>query len=354
MLPRIERLRAILDEQRLDGVLIQSVENRTYLTGFTGTAGVAVISHREAMLLVDFRYVERAAEEARGFEIIRAERQLLETLAAVVKARGWKRLGFESETVAMKQYREYVERLAPAELVAVDGIDRIRWVKEPAELERIQAAVAVADAAFAHIQGYLHPGVVERDVATELACYMRRHGAEHEAFDAIVASGPQSSRPHAGASDRKMAGGDFVTLDFGARVHGYVSDCTRTLVLGPASARHREIYSIVLKALETALAGLKPGMTGREGDALARTVIADAGYGDAFGHGLGHGVGLAVHEGPVLSPRGDATLQPGMVVTVEPGVYLSGWGGVRIEDLVVITENGCQNLTRAPKEFRVL
>ncbi len=352
--PRIERLRAILDEQRLDGMLIQNPENRTYLTGFAGTAGVAIISRTETVLLVDFRYVERAAEEARGFEIVRAERQLIETLAAMVKARGWMRLGFESETVAMKQYREYVERLAPTELVAVDGIDRIRWVKESAELERIKAAVDVADAAFAHILAYVHPGAVERDVATELACYMRRHGAEGEAFDAIVASGPQSSRPHAGASDRAMTGGDFVTLDFGARVQGYVSDCTRTVVLGPASPRHREIYRIVLAAHETALAGLKPGMTGREGDALARAVIANAGYGDAFGHGLGHGVGLAVHEGPTLSPRGDATLRPGMVVTVEPGIYLSGWGGVRIEDLVVITESGCQSLTRAPKEFRVL
>lgn len=351
---RIERLRPILNEHGLDGMLIQKAENRTYLSGFTGSAGVAIISSTERVLIVDFRYVERAAEEALGFEVVRAPRQILDTLAALVKERGWRRLGFESDAVTVKQHREYVERLAPTELVAIDGIDRLRWVKEPAELDRIKTAASIADGAFAHIQAYLRPGVAERDVATELAFYMRRHGAEEEAFESIVASGPRSSQPHAGTSDRTMTRGDFVTLDFGARFRRYVSDCTRTIVLDPASPRHREIYAIVLQAHQTAMAGLKPGMTGREGDALARAVIASAGYGDAFGHGLGHGVGLAIHEGPTLSPREDATLQAGMVVTIEPGIYLSGWGGVRIEDLVVITEDGCQSLTQAPKELRVL
>ncbi len=351
---RIDRLGPILNEHGLDGMLIQKAENRTYLSGFTGSAGVAIISSTERVLIVDFRYVERAAEEAPGFEVVRAPRQIIDTLVALVKERGWRRLGFESDVVTVKQHREYVERLAPTELVAIDGIDRLRWVKEPAELDRIKTAVAIADGAFAHIQAYLRPGVAERDVATELAFYMRRHGAEEEAFESIVASGPRSSQPHAGTSDRMMTRGDFVTLDFGARFRRYVSDCTRTIVLDPVSPRHREIYTIVLQAHQTALAGLKPGMTGREGDALARAVIASAGYGDAFGHGLGHGVGLAIHEGPTLSPREDATLQAGMVVTIEPGIYLSGWGGVRIEDLVVITEGGCQSLTQAPKELRVL
>jgi len=348
-LSRIDRLRVVVREQGIEAILIQKPENRTYFSGFRGSAGIAIVSLSNAQLLVDFRYIDRAKEEARGFEVLKAERQLIETLATVVRERGWKRLGFESDTVTVKQHQEYVDRLAPVDLVAVDGVDRLRWVKEPEELERINAAVAIADAAFAHIQTHLRPGAVERDVATELAFFMRRRGAEEEAFDSIVASGPQSARPHAGATDRAMNRGDLVTLDFGARVQGYVSDCTRTVVLGPATPRQRQIYDLVLEAHQAALAGLKPGMTGREGDALARIVITKAGFGEAFGHGLGHGVGLAVHEGPTLSPREDATLQPGMVITVEPGIYLSGWGGVRIEDLAVITESGCQSLTKSPK-----
>jgi len=338
----------LLAEQGVDAVLVQKPENRTYVSGFTGSAGVALISPTESMLLVDFRYVERAREEAGGFEVIKAERQLIETLAQVVSARRWSKLGFESDTVTVKQHREYVDRLAPTELVALDNVDRMRWVKEPVELERIRAASAIADAGFANILTQLRPGITEHDAATELAFFIRRKGAD-EAFDFIVASGPHSSRPHAMMTERALAVGDFVTLDFGARYQGYISDCTRTVVLGSASARQREIYNVVLEAHQTAIAGLKPGMSGREGDALARAVITKAGYGEAFGHAVGHGVGLAIHEGPVLSARSDDVLQPGMVVTVEPGIYLEGWGGVRIEDMVVITEIGCQSLTNAPK-----
>lgn len=345
---RIGRVHALLAEQGLDAVMIQNLENRTYVSGFTGTAGVAVISPNERMLLVDFRYVERAGEEAPEFELIKADRQLIDTLVQVVTARQWPKLGFESDAVTVKQFREYEKRLAAVELVALEDVDRMRWVKEPIELEHIRAASAIADAGFAHVLPQLRPGVTERDVATELAFFMRRHGGD-EAFEFIVASGPHSSRPHAGTTDRGLAAGDFVTLDFGARYRGYISDCTRTVVVGAATERQRDIYNIVLDAHQAAIRGLKPGMTGREGDALARTVIAKAGYGDAFGHAVGHGVGLAVHEGPVLSARSDNVLQPGMVVTVEPGIYLQGWGGVRIEDMVVITENGCQSLTNAPK-----
>ncbi len=347
-------MRSILTEHRLDGIWIQKPENRTYMTGFTGSAGIAVITPHEAVLLADFRYVEQAAQEAPGFEVVKAERQIIDTLARVVKERVLTRIGFESDAVTYKEHREYTERLAPTELVPIDGVDRLRWVKEPEELSRIKKAVEIADGAFAHIQAHLRPGAVERDVATELEFYMRRHGAQKEAFESIVASGPRSSRPHGHASDRVMRRGEFVTLDFGAVYESYASDCTRTVVLGEASPRQREIYNIVLEAQRAASAGLKPGITGRDADALARAVIVGAGYGDAFGHGLGHGIGLALHEGPTLSPRGDATLEPGMVVTVEPGIYLAEWGGVRIEDVVVITDRGCQNLTAAPKDLRIL
>jgi Xaa-Pro aminopeptidase len=183
---------------------------------------------------------------------------------------------------------------------------------------------------------------------------MRRSGAEKEAFETIVASGPRSALPHGRASERVLQPGDSVTLDFGARYGGYVSDCTRTVVLGEPSPQHRQVYATVLAAQQAALGDIRPGMTGKAADAIARTVIADAGYGDAFGHALGHGVGLLVHEGPSLSPREEAVLAPGNVVTVEPGIYLPGWGGVRIEDLAVITDDGCRSLTRSPKELLAL
>jgi len=351
---RVDSLRALMDERGVEAMLIHKAENRRHLTGFTGSAGFALITARDALLLVDFRYVEQAGAEAPGFEVIRADRQFIDTLAEVVAVRGLSRIGFESDGLSYQQYDEFGRRLAPATLVPVDAVDRLRWVKDRDEIDRITRAVEIADRAFAHVRGMLRPGVVEREIALEMEFFMRRHGAEKEAFETIVASGPRSALPHGRAAGRTLQAGDFVTLDFGAVVAGYVSDCTRTVVLTEASAKHEEIYGIVLRAQQEALAGIKPGMTGREADAVARAVIADAGYGEAFGHGLGHGVGLAVHEGPTLSPREEATLAPGMVVTVEPGIYLPGWGGVRIEDLVVITPDGCRSLTRAPKELLVL
>ena len=356
---RLQRLRDWLDQQPVDAVLIVKAErlespNLRYLTGFTGSTGAALITPREAVLLVDFRYVEQARIEAPGFEVVQVPRQASEALAEAVRAREIRRLGFEADGLTVRQRDELARLLQPVEMVPVEGIDRLRWVKEPDELERIRRAAQVADAAFDHILGYLRPGATERDVATELEFFMRRHGAEREAFSSIVASGARSSLPHGRASDKPLGAGEFVTLDFGAVVDGYHSDCTRTVVLGSASDSQREIYDLVLRAQTAALQGLRPGLSGRDADALARQVIADAGHGEHFGHGLGHGVGLAIHEGPTLSPREEAVLEPGMVVTVEPGVYLPGWGGVRIEDLVVLTPDGCEVLTRAPKRLMEL
>jgi Xaa-Pro aminopeptidase len=351
---RIARLRNVMAQQQLDAMLVGKPENRRYLTGFTGTAGFVLVTAAEALLLVDFRYVEQARAQAPGFEVIRADRLYIDTLADVTSARTLARIGVEADHLTVKQHAEYGQRLAPASLVPVDGLDRLRWVKDDGEIARITKAVEIADAAFTHIRAFLRPGAVERDIAIELEFFMRRRGAEGEAFPSIVASGPRSALPHGRASDRVLEAGEFVTLDFGAVHEGYVSDCTRTVVLGESSRRHQEVYGIVRAAQQAALAGIKPGMTGREADALARTVIAEAGYGDAFGHGLGHGVGLAVHEGPSLSPREEAVLAPGHVVTVEPGIYLPGWGGVRIENLVVITEDGCRSLTRLPTDLLVV
>ena len=351
MISRLNRLRLLLAEHRLDAILVHNGENRTYLTGFTGSAGVAVVTARESLLLVDFRYVEQAAAEAPGWEVVKVPRQATEIMTEIVRGRELRRVGFESDGLTYKQYDELATALQPTELVPAAGVDRLRWVKDANELAHIRTAVAIADAGFAHVQGYLRPGIQEREVALELEFYMRRHGADKEAFDTIVASGVRSSLPHGRATEKVLAPGEFVTLDFGAVVRGYHSDCTRTMVLGDASPRQREIYDLVLIAQRAALAGIRPGIAARDADALARRMITEAGHGDHFGHGLGHGVGLAIHEGPTLSPREDATLEAGMVVTVEPGVYLPGWGGVRIEDLVVIGPEGCENLTTAPKHM---
>lgn len=348
---RVDRVRQLLTEQALDGVLIHKAENRTYVTGFTGSEGFVLVTQQAALLLVDFRYVEQAHTEAPAFEVIKAQREFTPSLVEVVRSRELRRLGFERDGVTYQQYQDVARALEPVELVPVDSVDRLRWVKDRDELARIRQAVAIGDAAFTHIQGFLRPGAVERAVAMELEFFMRRQGADKEAFDSVVASGPRSALPHGRASDRAMQRGDLVTVDFGAIYRGYASDCTRTVVLGEAAPRQREIYLLVLAALQTALGGIRPGMQGKEADALARTVIAEAGYGDAFGHSLGHGVGLAVHEGPRLSSRAEEMLEPGMVVTVEPGIYLPGWGGVRIEDLVVITEHGCEVLTHAAKDL---
>lgn len=351
---RIDGLRTFMAQQHVEAMLIGKAENRRHLTGFTGSAGFVLITASAALLLVDFRYVEQAAAQAPGFEVVKADRQFIDALAELVPARALSRIGFETDGLTYKQHDEFSKRLAPAALIPVDGVDRLRWVKDGEEIASINRAVEIADAAFAHIRSFLRPGTVERDIATEMEFFMRRHGAEKEAFETIVASGPRSALPHGRAAERVLGDGDFVTLDFGAIFQGYVSDCTRTVVLSEASPKHQDIYGIVLAAQQAALQGIKPGMSGKDADALARTIITQAGYGDAFGHSLGHGVGLAVHEGPSLSPREEAILAPGHVVTVEPGIYLPGWGGVRIEDLVVVTENGCRSLTRAPKELLIL
>jgi Xaa-Pro aminopeptidase len=351
---RIDRLRALLAPQQLDATLIAKPENRRHLTGFTGSAGTVLVTARDAMLLVDFRYVEQAAAEAPDCEVIRVPRQATDTIADLVRSKELRRVGFEQDGLTYKEYDQLATALRPAMLIPVDGIDRLRWIKDLDEQARMREAVAIADAGFAHIQRFLRPGVREREVALELEFFMRREGAEKEAFETIVASGVRSSLPHGRASDKTLEPGEFVTLDFGAVVRGYHSDCTRTVALRYVSPRHSEIYDLVLTAQRAALAGLRPGLGGKDADALARQVIVEAGHGEDFGHSLGHGVGLAIHEGPLLSPREDAILEAGMTVTVEPGVYLPGWGGVRIEDLVVITPNGCDVLTTAPKQLMIL
>ncbi len=350
----LERVRRYLAPSGVDGLLLVRTENRRYATGFTGSAGLALVTAHEAMLAVDFRYYEQAALQAPACEILRGGADPSAALAEAVRARTIRRIGFESEFVPYAQAERLRERLAPAELVPLPDVDRLRWVKDDAEIAALSRAAEISDAAFAHLATLLRPAITEWEAALELEIAIRRAGAERISFDTVLASGPRSALPHGRATDRVMAAGEFVTVDFGAVYEGYAADCTRTVVLGEPDARQRHIYEVVLEAQQTALAAIRPGVSGRDVDAAGRSVIAAAGFADAFGHALGHGIGLDVHEGPPLSPRTEAVLEPGMVVTVEPGIYLPGWGGVRIEDDVVVTADGCQILTHAPKGLPAL
>lgn len=350
----LDRARRYLAASGVDALLLAKAENRRYVTGFTGSAGLALVGARDALLAVDFRYYEQAAEQAPACEVLRGGADPAAALAGVVRERELRRIGFEAEFVPYAQVERLREKLAPAELVPLGDVDRLRWVKDAAEIAALERAAQISDAAFVHVLDVLRPGVTERDAAVELEVFMRRAGAERLSFESVLASGPRSALPHGRATDRVMRAGDLVTLDFGAVCDGYGSDCTRTVVLGAPDDRQRQVYGVVLDAQRRALEAIRPGVSCRDVDAAGRAVIAAAGFGEAFGHALGHGIGLDVHEGPALSPRHEAPLEPGMVVTVEPGIYLPGWGGVRIEDDLVVTEDGCRTLTHARRDLIAL
>ncbi|MDH7490428.1 MAG: Xaa-Pro peptidase family protein [Anaerolineae bacterium] len=348
---RLARLRERMAALQLPAMLISQPLNRYYLSGFSGSAGTLFVTADRAVLLTDSRYTERAAGEAPGFEIVKLERDVVTALPDLVAQVGVDRVGFESAHVTCAEYKVWAEKVGEAALVPTQGVvEGTRAVKEEEELALIRQAVAIADAAYAHLKQTIRPGMTEKQVAWDLEVWMRTHGADGIAFDLIVASGPNGAMPHALASDREIRAGEPIVVDMGARVRGYHSDLTRTLYLGEADGTFRQVYDIVLRAQQAAEARLAPGALGPDVDATARAIIAEAGYGDNFGHGLGHGVGLAVHELPGLNQRTQDTLAPGHVVTVEPGVYLTGWGGVRIEDMALITESGAEILTQADKD----
>lgn len=355
-----ERARRALEhagQQGADALVVQSAANRRYLTGFTGSEGTVVIAGDTLHLLVDFRYVEQARQQAPDARIQMYKRdELWSRVADVLQAAGARKLGFEAEHMTYSRWRKLAESVPEGvEVVPVTGaVERARLVKDEGELAIIRRAMAITDQALQAVLPQVRPGIREREVAVQLEFEMRRLGAEGTAFDFIVASGPRSAMPHGVASDRVIERGDFVTFDIGARYQGYCADMTRTVVVGEADERQRAIYDLVLRAQEAALAAVRAGARAADVDAAARSVIADAGYGDAFGHGLGHGVGLDIHEAPALNPRSDDVLVEGMVVTIEPGVYLEGWGGVRIEDSVVVTASGYELLTFTRKDLMIL
>ncbi len=337
---------ALLEPLELDALYITRPENVRYLTGFPHPEDAQVLITPEgAFLLTDPRYPEAERESQIPAKVLRRE----EREALFQSLRG--RVGFEAEHLpyaALERLRE----LSPVEWVPTKGvIERLRLKKTPEEVARIRQAQALAEKALEHALDLLKPGVEEREVALEIEFFLRKAGAEGAAFPPIVASGVRGALPHAGASEKRLEAGELVTLDLGAKVAGYHSDMTRTVALGKPSSEMRRVHQAVLSALEVALENLRPGRTGKEVDALAREELKRHGLDRYFVHSLGHGVGLAVHEGPSLSPYTEEVLEPGMVVTVEPGVYLPGVGGVRIEELVLLTEDGIELLSRFPRGY---
>ncbi len=349
---RLTRLRKFMEEKDIPAFLVNSAVNRAYLSGFAGTAGTLLVVPEEAVLFVDFRYTEQAKEQAPHCRIVEHGLDVKKEIYEYLHSHGIRRIFFEKDHVTYGAYLEYKKAWQGIELCAADGLpERLREIKDEHELEIMREAAKLADEAYEHILGIIRPGMSEREVALELEWFMRKRGAASTSFDTIVASGERSALPHGTASDRKLGPNEFVTMDFGAYYKGYCSDLTRTIVLGKASQRHREIYEIVLEAQMYALERIRPGMSGKEADALARRIIEKYGYGDRFGHSTGHGLGMEIHEAPRLSQRSETVLEPGMVVTVEPGIYIPGFGGVRIEDDVVITETGAQRLTLSAKDL---
>jgi Xaa-Pro aminopeptidase len=351
---RIEKLRAGLGGKELDGILISQPENRRYLSGFDGSAGFLIITKTRSILATDSRYTIQASSQAPGYEILTTSSDIGGWLPKMAAELNIKRLGFEGEWLTFSLYRRLCDILGKGktglELVLVEGlVETLRAVKEPEETELIARAAEISDAAMDYIREELHPGMTEREAAWEIEKFMREKGSQPVPFDVIVASGPNSALPHAQPSSRAIQKAEPVVIDIGARVGGYASDLSRTLCLGAPDDTYKKVYDTVLGAQLGAMAVIKPGMTGAEADRLARVIIEEGGYGEAFGHGLGHGVGLATHEKPRLGPNSPEELSDGMVFTIEPGIYIEGWGGVRIEDLVIMEKGKVREISKAQK-----
>ena len=346
----------LLDEKNIDAMLITDPYNMRHLSGFRGGEGALYISRTQQVLITDSRYTEQAGKES-DFTVIeenmghKREQILLECIQKEEKASGIA-MGYEDQSLLCAQFDKLKAALPVESWVPLGGsVDALRRIKTEEELEYIARAEAIGDQAFAAVLKKIQPGMTELQLAAELEYEMKKAGAEGTSFSTIVASGLNSSMPHAIPGTKKLEEGDFITMDFGCLVNGYCSDMTRTVVLGKASEKQKEIYQVVLKAQLAALDAIREGVTGKSVDKVARDIIAEAGYGDCFGHGLGHSVGLFIHENPRLSPSDDTVLQAGMTETVEPGIYVPGFGGVRIEDTVVVTKDGHRNLASSPKEL---
>jgi Xaa-Pro aminopeptidase len=352
---RLEKFRQQMTEEKIDGFMVTQPENRRYLSGFTGSSGILIITQERQALATDSRYYGQVRQQCPDWELIEVGSDFAGQMLEILRQfeLGARKVGFETAQVSVATLNSW-ERALKGRLVLVDTenfVETLRMRKNEAEIATIKKAVALADEALVHITQWMRPGMTEKQVAWELESYMRTHGASAVSFEPIVASGPNSAMPHARPTDRLLQAGEPITMDFGCIVDGYCSDLTRTICLGePADDKYLAVWQTVLKAQELAEDGARAGMTGEQVDKLARDVISEAGFGDYFGHGLGHGVGLAIHESPRYSFTYPHEVPVGAVMTVEPGIYIPDWGGVRIEDMVVVREGNLEILTHAPKQ----
>ena len=351
---RVNRLLGKLEEAGLDGFLISSPCNRRYFSGFSGSNGLLLISRTTQLLSTDFRYWEQAANEAPGLTLYKAAKGLKEWFASFVEQAGVSRLGFESKDITVDT-RNVMRRALKKDgvhtkmIAAGDLCDQLRTVKDDRETALIRQAAAISDAAAEYARQIAHAGMTEIELAWEIESHMRQNGSEPVSFSVICASGPNSALPHAKPTQRSINPGEPIVLDFGACAGGYTSDLTRTIYCEEPDSQFKKLYNIVLSAQQAAIEKIRSGMKASEADAIARSVIQNAGYGDYFGHSLGHGIGLEVHEAPFLGPSSKDTLEEGMVFTIEPGIYLPGWGGIRIEDDALLQNNGVVILSKATK-----
>ncbi|MDA1567606.1 Xaa-Pro peptidase family protein [Bacillus cereus] len=351
---RITNIQKQLHNYGIDGLLITKKENRQYATNFTGSAGVVLIAAHKAIFITDFRYVDQAKTEIKAAEIIMHKGNLEEEVANQVSKLNIQKLGIEDNNMTLQQFKK-LQKYIHTEMVPVcEIIEDIRLIKDTSEIETMKIAATIADEAFHHIVTFLKPGISETDVRDELEFFMRKKGATSSSFQIIVASGVRSSLPHGVASNKIIERGDIVTLDFGALYDGYCSDITRTVAIGGPSEEFQKIYNVVREALKRGTEAIKPGETAKSIDDITRNYITEHGYGQYFGHSTGHGLGLEIHEPLRLSQESKATLQEGMVVTVEPGIYIPNWGGCRIEDDIVITKDGYDVITKSNRELIII
>ncbi len=349
---RLSRIRDIISTVKADGIIIYSPENRRYLSGFTGSTGYVIISKEKKSFITDFRYTKQASMECQDFEIIESKTPLENYLTDTIKKHGIEALAYEDSFMTIDFYDKLKGKLKNVKLIPLrEAQGKIRIIKDDKELEYIKKAAEIADGGFQHIIGFIKAGMSEKHIGLELEFFMRKNGAFGLSFESIVASGWRSSLPHGVATDKIVEEGDFLTLDFGCVYNGYCSDMTRTLVIGKADDRQKKIYNTVLKAQKEAMKHIKVGAICKDIDRAARDIIKDAGFQNYFGHGLGHGVGLAVHEEPRLSPTGETILEANMVVTNEPGIYIPDYGGVRIEDLIIVRDDKPEIISKSTKEL---
>ncbi|WP_210618858.1 M24 family metallopeptidase [Mammaliicoccus lentus] len=350
---KFTNLRKVMEQKGLDAIVVLSPYNRRYLSGFTGTSGSLLITQDTKQLITDFRYIQQANSQAEGFEIINQNGPMINKINELIQRGNYKNVGVEADLITYNEYQAL--NTDEVQLSSIEGvIETIRMIKDDFEIKQIQKAADIVDETYEHILKWVKPGMTENEVNNEMEMFMRSKGATCSSFDTIVASGHRGALPHGVASNKVIEEGDMITLDFGALYEGYVSDITRTFAVGEPKEEMKKIYNIVLESQLAALEQIKPGMTGKEADSIARDIISSYGYGEQFGHSLGHGIGLEVHEGPALSQKSDIVLEENMCITLEPGIYVEGLGGVRIEDDVLVTKNGLQRFTKSTKDLIIL